>query len=506
MHAVTGIRLLALASLVAGAAFMVGAPPPAMAGEPRFLELTTPDFVIYSELNEKRTRAIAFDVTRFQDVVAFFMSGVDVKPRVTTRIFALDSSNFVRYARPGPAVGGFFHENPCANDIAIDAGYELEAAFRIVFHEYMHYVLRNSAAVRYPPWYDEGLAELLSTVEFTDEAVLVGRTPGGRRDVLEKSQWLPMRQLFAIPVNSPQFVKHKAVPSFYAESWVLMHYAALENPAALKQISDYLAALAAGKSTDQAFASAFGMQYEELDSQLKRYARGGKFRYVGIPNGRIDQGRAFSPSIRQMSDEESELALGEFILRVDGDTEAARHLFATVLHTEGSNNRAVAGYAQALDGLTRGNEADAELAKALPRSPNDPDLLDAKARLIFERGVRARNAGKKDGDFIADAREIRRLLAPAVNTEPLSCNRVFRYAQTFIGDTVDDSEALDLLARALQQMPRNASLWFTRATLNARDGKVKEAREAWANASDYASDPWMKDYAKKRLAEMDKAP
>ena len=48
-------------------------------------------------------------------------------------------------------------------------------------HEYVHFVLRNGAATRYPAWYDEGLAEFLSTVSMQDEQVVIGTIPAGPR-------------------------------------------------------------------------------------------------------------------------------------------------------------------------------------------------------------------------------------------------------------------------------------------------------------------------------------
>ena len=45
-------------------------------------------------------------------------------------------------------------------------------------HEHVHFVLRNGEAIRYPAWYDEGLAEFLSTVTLADVIPATGLFEG----------------------------------------------------------------------------------------------------------------------------------------------------------------------------------------------------------------------------------------------------------------------------------------------------------------------------------------
>ena len=65
------------------------------------------------------------------------------------------------------------------NFLVVKAGVEADAG-GAALHEYVHFVLRNGAATRYPGWYDEGLAEFLSTVSMQGEQVAIGTIPAGR--------------------------------------------------------------------------------------------------------------------------------------------------------------------------------------------------------------------------------------------------------------------------------------------------------------------------------------
>ena len=83
------------------------------------------------------------------------------------------SSSCPRLIDP-PQSAGFFSLGQRRNYAVINGkNRDLDAA-DVLFHEYVHYVLRNENALAYPAWYDEGLAEFLSTVRVREDRVEMG--------------------------------------------------------------------------------------------------------------------------------------------------------------------------------------------------------------------------------------------------------------------------------------------------------------------------------------------
>ena len=295
---------------------------PASARE--FVELTTPGYVVVSVLGEAKTRRIALDIANFQAVIALFTNARDLTPRVPTRIYALSARDWDQYARPWQGLGGMFYTGAFANDMVLDAQSFGSDMYRIVFHEYTHYAVRNNSTYDYPAWFDEGLAEVLSTVQFTDTDVMIGKVPVDRWITIDQSAWLPFETVFAVKRSSPEYRSHKVAPAFYAQSWALMHYAIFEKPSLMKGLNAYVNALTDGRSNEEAFSQSVGIGYGELDKELKAYARQTHFKYISIKRDKLAQVASLEASMRDLTSNESALELADVVVRVGNDRSACR--------------------------------------------------------------------------------------------------------------------------------------------------------------------------------------
>ena len=74
-----------------------------------------------------------------------------------------------------------------------------------------------------PPWLNEGLAELYSSLEPRGDRILVGQVIPGRVQVLRTGEWIPLATLLAVDHNSPYYNEKSRAGMFYAESWALVH-------------------------------------------------------------------------------------------------------------------------------------------------------------------------------------------------------------------------------------------------------------------------------------------
>ena len=66
-----------------------------------------------------------------------------------------------------------------------------EQSAQIAVHEYVHLVARH-AGLKFPPWLNEGIAELYSTVRMQGDKALVGDLIPGRLQALFSEKWVPL--------------------------------------------------------------------------------------------------------------------------------------------------------------------------------------------------------------------------------------------------------------------------------------------------------------------------
>lgn len=148
----------------------------------------------------------------------------------------------------------------------------------ILFHEYTHHLLRQYSPFPYPTWYNEGFADFLSTATFDGSRVTIGTPVANRLLALQKtSEWLRVEELMnqrsgymssRSRLRSSRTIS--AVSFQYAQGWLLTHM--LHNTPRYKPgLSRYLADTAKGAHSEDAFATAFGITYQQMDAELHRY-------------------------------------------------------------------------------------------------------------------------------------------------------------------------------------------------------------------------------------------
>lgn len=92
----------------------------------------------------------------------------------------------------------------------------------VFLHENAHRVLRSLAG-DLPCWLDEGLAEYLSSMRFTEEGLEMGAPIRRRLDCLRRQRNLPpLAGLFAVGHESADYVNEDRQPLFYSEAWLLV--------------------------------------------------------------------------------------------------------------------------------------------------------------------------------------------------------------------------------------------------------------------------------------------
>src|SRR6185436_6666608 len=130
-----------------------------------------------------------------------------------------------------------------------------------------------------PAWFNEGLAELYSTVAITNNGVVLGRPIHRHITSLKENTLLPLRLLFEVDYKSPYYNESHKQSIFYAESWALMHYLMVnKNAARTIQGLSFPQLPSTSTAIDQSLQKAFGTNIENLESELRNYIQQDRFR------------------------------------------------------------------------------------------------------------------------------------------------------------------------------------------------------------------------------------
>jgi Flp pilus assembly protein TadD len=164
--------------------------------------------------------------------------------------------------------------------IAMTADNDSEQTDEIIFHEYVHLLLR-AAGERPPQWLNEGLAELFSTFKIEGDSYKMGLEKPAHTDLLRRVRLMPLGELFAVTRQSYDYNEGGIRQGiYYAESWAFVHFMVCGRDCAtnlpkLRRFKELISA--PDGAIDRSFREAFGMDYDEMEWKLKDYLRGGRY-------------------------------------------------------------------------------------------------------------------------------------------------------------------------------------------------------------------------------------
>ena len=466
VHLAASLLLVALAALSC-------ATPVARSG---WIRVQTPNFELVSSADESTTAEIADGLELFRASVAFVTGGARVEPRIPTLVYVFgDTPTFERFA-PRPDLGGFMLQRPHRNFLVIDAG-RREGARTTAYHEYLHFVLRNGAAVPYPAWYDEGLSDFLSTIEERDDDVVVGLIPQARGRWILYGSPLSLRRIMT--AESTLDWSSSARSRFYAQSWALTHFLFLGHrvgfPRRDAELRRYLALLKQGEAPEEACENAFGVSFEELERDYLAYTAEGRMPYTRFARSRLDvpSGRRVTP----LPDAERGVLLGELALALgERWREEARRWLAWAAYEDPASGRA-----QALLALALGPddpESERHAARAIELAPDDAEVRRAVGESRLDRAA----AESDPTAAVRLADEARAHFRRSIELDPTQVAALagLGTAQLVVA-TGDPEEALTALETAHARLPADRSIALALGQLRLEAGARREARQLLAS-------------------------
>src|SRR6516162_759334 len=171
------------------------------AAQDPWLKITSANFELYTTAGERTGRDL---IKHFEQVRSFFTQafGAHLASARPARIIAFRNEKEYLPYRPSEFASAFYQPG-AAHDFIVMSGASSEH-YPVAIHEYTHLMIHQSG-MEIPPWLNEGLAELYSSLEPRGAKILVGQVIPGRVHVLNTEKWIPLATLLNVDHNSPYY-------------------------------------------------------------------------------------------------------------------------------------------------------------------------------------------------------------------------------------------------------------------------------------------------------------
>ncbi len=326
----------------------------------RWIEASSPNFRVVGALSEEECTVLLDDLELLRKLIGRRdagghapVPGASVAPptddRPETVVVAFDRHrDFARYS-PWPkarGIGGYFHSDGQTSYLVLDVS--ARAPWReTALHEAVHAELRTSRP-NAPLWFQEGIAEIYSTLAIDGSEALVGLPIARHRDVLRRQRWLPLDAVVTATPEAKGYDASLTGELFYAQSWLLAHYLMIE-PRRAEGLPQLLDRLATGEEFEEAIQAVYGLTPGRLSMQLRRWVEVSQWQFLRVPT------TASGPPVRTSALSRADVLarLGDLLANREtgGDTLARRH-FEAALELDPNQRLAIEGIVR-LDQLSR---------------------------------------------------------------------------------------------------------------------------------------------------------
>lgn len=431
----------------------------------KWITFETDGFRFISSASPRVTQGMARELLRMRAAIVQ-VTRLRVYTAEPTRVFIFSSERgFAPYRdaaldRKDDNISGLFLERRGGNFILLRSDVESD---RSVYHELSHQFIAHTTG-NIPVWFNEGIAEYYSTFRTVGDATHIGRPVGDHVLWLRKQPLIPLRELFATTHSSPNYNERDRRGPFYAQSWALVHYL-MVDPGRRAQLSRFLGLLGSGKSIDEAFSGAFGMQMSELEEALRAYIRRVSFQYNSYPLGEL--AIAELPEPVAMPHDAVLQQLGQLLV-ASGDRHAttAERFFHEALAVNPKNALAHIGLGRAYDATGRTADADAAYAKAVQLGSRDVEVYLTAGWSVWARPPNPKSYGR-----------VRALFRSATEADPKSPRAWAALGSLYLENDGERAAAIAALRKIIELEPANDEASFQLAQLLVREGRHDEARK-----------------------------
>jgi FimV-like protein len=433
--------------------------------EQPWIEVRSPHFVIVSALAEQRTIELASELEGFRAGAQAVTNVGRIEVRIPTTVYVLP----YRVEKLGfqKQIAGFFMPRMRANYAAvIPVSGRLDEALK---HEYVHFLVRNRDGVSYPPWLDEGFAEVLQTMATRGRTIEYGRPIRERYEWLYNAQWMPFARL--LEVRDVAGLDRTDTAMFYAQSWLLMHYlmAGRRDRSFDVDQQAFLDRLEDGASPAEAFEQAFGLPVMQIRYTLTRYGRG-KLRPI---RARLTHALAEVSTRAQPVGADSIAAQMGSLLLLRGERDEAKRYWDAALAMNPNNGAALAGLGDIYKLAGRFDEARPYYERAIAAEPQNAyheldygEYFLARARAASETAATA-----------SDLATARLHFARSYELDPNNPETLAMNGASYLFNGEPLHKALESLTVAYEMLPSQPGIKLLLAQAYAESGERAAATQ-----------------------------
>jgi tetratricopeptide (TPR) repeat protein len=336
--------------------------------------LVTERFEIITDLSAREVNRLAEEMAVFEVVAKAFIHGNGKSADLPLKVVVFRDHDDFRTAMKATRFSGFMQPSLQRGMLIIGPQQNGRPLRETALHEYTHYLLRNLIDVSFPVWYDEGLANFLSTMTMSRRNVTIGNAPTAllrnatRTGLVNLSETVESRRVYEweqIKLND-----------FYLMAWTLVHFIEFGHKASFddrrEQLEAYLSAVISP------FEATFDTSYERLAGELRDYTRKRKLPSIRLPRPKL----ALRTSERECLDDQSrnyELASA----MVQRNPEDALAVMAALNTQDPADVRYLIGLSMAHFQLRQFRESRSFAQQALTMDPGDPSAqIEFATRLV----------------------------------------------------------------------------------------------------------------------------
>jgi tetratricopeptide (TPR) repeat protein len=392
------------------AALLAAAAAPA--ADTTWTRIKSANFELITSAGEKQGREAILYFERVQNVFGRMLKSQDLTP-LPVRVVAFRSKKDFEQYRTGDFAAAYYLSSR-DRDYIVMSGLGFEN-YPTALHEYTHLLVRHGHS-KVPLWFNEGLAQLYSTLTPQGKRVMIGNLIPGCMAALEREKWIPLTRLVNVDPRAPEYTEKARASMFYAESWALAHMLGLQNNYR-EDLSRLAKAFGDGRTPEEAFQTADGLTLQQLDKILQAYVRGDRFN-AGFFDVQFEKQQQ-ELDATALTSYEGDLILTDLLVGV-GKQEEAERMYEALARQQPNRPEAPQGLAYLA--MHKGDRETAlkHFDRAAALNSDSPRLYRDYAGLFESSGRRGE--------------ECQRALEKALALDPSSVETRMRLAQYFLRD------------------------------------------------------------------------
>ena len=359
--------------------------------------LRTAHYTIWSSIGKDETEHLALELERFRGAVGYLWGSALPEEPARTTVYAFDDRNFPR--RFAYQHRRSFLVPRLRGDVIVlrtGGGWE-DDAWTALKLDYARRLLWNASPDTLPPWLEEGLPQLASTVVTGGSGGVLGTLRDDHVHTLLESKWIPFERLLAAADLSGWSNKDREV--LEAESWAICHYLLLgpdHRASAHEELAHFRALLHEGTPPAAAASAALAGPIQDT---VYRHVTRNQFDTARLTLSL----RGPAPELRSVSLPEILTELGELSLAI-GENAQARHYFERAIQRDPGSAQALAGIGAALVAERDFDAAEERYRAARAAAPDDALIELGYAHLLAARAGNTAD-GARRAELAREARE-----------------------------------------------------------------------------------------------------